>query len=89
MIQFLFLAKQCNSVCDGSALCQFKKIVRYIDYSALNSGRVFLFLLLFFCKIFVMVVIKVLLHCCVADKWHSVCEKMCILFKILIVQLFC
>ena len=35
-----------------------------------------------------MVVIKVLLHCCVADKWHSVCEKMCILFKILIVQLF-
>ena len=27
------------------------------------------------CEMFVMVVIKVLLYCCVADKWHSVGKK--------------
>ena len=42
--------------------------------SVLSPGRFFYFFLVY-CKIFVMVVIKMLLHCCVVDKWHSVCEK--------------
>jgi len=58
--------------------CQFQKkqtnkTVSWFDSSVSGSGRFFFSFV--FCKFFVMVLIKVLLHCFVADKWHSMCEK--------------
>ena len=67
----LFLAKQCNSVFSTSSPLQ---VQSQTDYSVLSSGR-FFYIFLVCCKMFVMVVIKVLFYCCVADKWHSVCEN--------------
>ena len=71
---FSFVSCQTVQQCSPApALCQFKKMWDRLT-SVLSSGRFFYFFL-FCCKIFVMAVIKELLYCCVADKWHSVGEK--------------
>ena len=61
-------------------LCQFSKKKKGLSYfdSSVSGSETFFYLkkiLFVCCNIFVMVVIAVLLHCCVADKWHSVCEN--------------
>ena len=90
MIQFSFLAKQCNSVFPTLlSFYQYRKKKKkkntnnnkrceLFDSSVSVSGRVFVFLSFVCCKIFVTVVIKVLSLCFVADKWHSVCAEQAI-----------
>ena len=85
MIQFLFLAKPCNGFFPPSRplLVQNKtkkegrkkKKCEFVRQQYIRFRKIFLIFSCSCCKIFVMVVMKVLLHCRVADKWHSVCEK--------------
>ena len=85
--KFCFLPNRATAFSHPPALCKFKtknkkkgrkkekKSVSSFDSSISGSGWFFCIFSFSCCKIFVMVVIKVLLNCRVADKWHSVCEK--------------
>lgn len=86
MIQFLFLAKPCNGFFPLSRPLlvpnkkkkrkeERKKKCEFVWQQYIRFRKIFLIFSFSCCKISVMVVIKVLLHCRVADKWHSVCEK--------------
>ena len=52
-----------------------KKKCEFVWQQYIRFRKIFFIFSFSCCKIFVMVVMKVLLHCRVADKWHSVCEK--------------
>ena len=52
-----------------------KKKCEFVWQQYIRFRKIFVIFSFSCCKIFVMVMIKVLLHCRVADKWHSVCEK--------------
>ena len=87
MIQVLFLAKPCNGFFPPSSPLlvqnkkqkerkkERKKKCEFVWQQYIRFRKIFLIFSFSCCKIFVMVVMKVLLHCRVADKWHSVCEK--------------
>ena len=87
MIQVLFLAKPCNGFFPPTSPLlvqnkkqkerkkERKKKCEFVRQQYIRFRKIFFIFSFSCCKIFVMVVIKVLLHCRVADKWHSVCEK--------------
>ena len=52
-----------------------KEKCEFVRQQYIRFRKIFFIFSFSCCKIFVMVVIKVLLHCRVADKWHSVCEQ--------------
>ena len=54
-----------------------KTISVRLAIQCIKFRKVFYFFLVC-CKMFVMVVINKLLHCCVADKWYSVHENQCL-----------
>ena len=83
--RFCFLPNRATAFSHPPALCQFKtkqkrkeerkKKCEFVWQQYIRFRKIFLIFSFSCCKISVMVVIKVLLHCRVADKWHSVCEK--------------
>ena len=87
MIQVLFLAKPCNGFFPPTSPLlvqnkkqkerkkERKKKCEFVWQQYIRFRKIFFIFSFSCCKIFLMVMIKVLLHCRVADKWHSVCEK--------------
>ena len=83
--RFCFLPNRCNGFFPPTSplLVQNKKKKKgrkkekceFVRQQYIRFRKIFFIFSFSCCKIFVMVVIKVLLHCRVADKWHSVCEK--------------